>query len=81
VNEETGETFYEVGINNKEAMPDPYSELRVQQVQEGLLSLTLYYEVRDPNNPGEFIFVSDDWVKFLHRDANYSEECRFVNKC
>jgi hypothetical protein len=80
-NEETGESIYQVGINNKEAMPDPYSELRIQQVQEGLLSLTLFYEVRNPNNPDEIIYISDDWVKFVHRDANYAEECRFANKC
>jgi hypothetical protein len=80
-NEETGENFYEVGINNKEALPDPYSEMRVQQVQDNLLSLTLYYEVRNPNNPDEIMYFSDDWVAFLHRDANYAEECRFANKC
>ena len=80
-NEETGESVYQVGINNKEAMPDPYSEMRVQLVQDDLLSLTLYYEVRNPNNPDEIIYTSDDWVKFLHRDANYAEECSFANKC
>ena len=72
---------YTVGINNKEAMPDPYSELRVQEVQEGLLELTLYYEVVDPDNPGEYLIISDDWVKYKHRDSNYAEECSFVNKC
>ena len=81
VNEETGERIYRVGINNREAMPDPYSELRIQQVQDNMVSLTLYYEVPDPSNPGEILFISDDWVHFLHQDANYAEECRFANKC
>lgn len=78
---ESGEVRYGVGINNKEAMPDPYSELRVEEVQDGLLSLVLYYEVADPDNLDEILFSSDEWEKFKHRDSNYAEECRFANKC
>ncbi|MDX1413715.1 MAG: cytochrome b N-terminal domain-containing protein [Candidatus Promineifilaceae bacterium] len=78
---ESGELRYSVGINNQEAMPDPYSELRVTDAQKNLLELVLYYEVVDPENPDEFLFLSDDWVKYKHRDSNYAEECGFVNKC
>ncbi|MFN2107649.1 MAG: cytochrome b [Candidatus Promineifilaceae bacterium] len=78
---ESGENRYVVGINNKEAMPDPYSELRVEQIQDGLLKLTLYYEVANPDNLNEILNTSDDWVKYKHIDSNYAEECRFANKC
>jgi quinol-cytochrome oxidoreductase complex cytochrome b subunit len=78
---ESGEKRYGVGINNKEAMPDPYSELRVEEVQEGLLELNLYYEVANPDNLNEILNISDDWVKHKHIDSNYEEECRYVNKC
>ena len=78
---ESGEKRYGVGINNKEAMPDPYAELRVTQAQENLLRLALYYEVSDPENPSELLTVSDDWVKFKNEFSNYAEECRYANKC
>lgn len=78
---QSGAKQYLVGINNREAMPDPYAELRVKEAQEGLLELRLYYEVADPENPGEYLNISDDWVKFKHRDSNYAEECSFANKC
>jgi hypothetical protein len=78
---ESGEKRYGVGINNKEAMPDPYSELRVEEVQEGLLELILYYEVANPDDLNEILNISDDWVKHKHIDSNYEEECRYVNKC
>jgi hypothetical protein len=77
----TGEKRYGVGINNKEAMPDPYSELRVEEVQDGLLELNLYYEVANPDDLNEILNISDDWVKHKHIDSNYEEECRFFNKC
>ena len=77
----TGEKRYGVGINNKEAMPDPYSELRVDEVQDGLLELNLYYEVANPDDLNEILNISDDWVKHKHIDSNYEEECRFFNKC
>ncbi len=77
---ESGEVKYTVGINDKTAMPDPYSELRIKELQEGLVEMNLYYEVVDPNNPGEFLLLSNDWVQFIHRDANYAEECQYVNK-
>ncbi len=78
---ESGENKYTVGINNKEAMPDPYTELRVREAQDGLLELNLYYEVTDPDNPAEYLLLSDDWIKYKHRDSNYAEECSFANKC
>ncbi len=78
---ESGEKKYTVGINNKEAMPDPYTELRIQEAQDDLLELNLYYEVPDPENPGEYLFISDDWIKYKHRDSNYAEECSYANKC
>ncbi|NCF66631.1 MAG: hypothetical protein GWP61_11695 [Chloroflexi bacterium] len=78
---QSGQQVYTVGVNDKEAMPDPYAEMRVQEVQEGLLELRLYYEVVDPQNPGEYLILSDEWVKFKHRDSNYEEECSFANKC
>jgi quinol-cytochrome oxidoreductase complex cytochrome b subunit len=78
---ESGDKKYTVGINNKEAMPDPYAELRVQEAQEGLLELNLYYEVTDPDNPGDYLLISDDWIKYKHIDSNYEEECSYANKC
>jgi hypothetical protein len=78
---ENGEKQYTVGINNREAMPDPYSELRIREAQADLLELVLYYEVEDPDNPGEYLMISDDWVKYKHRDSNYAEECSYPNKC
>lgn len=77
---ESGDVRYTVGINNKTAMPDPYAELRVTQIQDDLLELRLYFEVVDPNNPEEFLILSDDWVKYRHRDSNYAEECTYLNK-
>ncbi len=73
-----GSLKYTVGINNKEAMPDPYAELRIKEAQEGLLELNLYYEYEDS---GGELRISDDWIKYKHRDSNYEEECRFANKC
>jgi quinol-cytochrome oxidoreductase complex cytochrome b subunit len=78
---ESGDKKYTVGINNKEAMPDPYAELRVKEAQDGLLELNLYYEVTDPDNPGEYLMISEDWIKYKHIDSNYDEECSFANKC
>lgn len=65
-----GKKKYTVGIDNKEAMPDPYAELRVKEAQEGLLELNLYYEYVDSN--GE-LTVSEDWIKYKHLDSNYEE--------
>ncbi len=78
---QSGEKKYTVGINRKEAMPDPYSELRVKVAQDGLLELVLYYEVANPEVPGEYLIISEDWIKYKHRDSNYAEECSFANKC
>lgn len=77
---ESGEKRYSVGIDNKTAMVDPYTELRIKEAQEGLVEMVLFYEVADPDNPGEFLILSDEWVRWVHRDANYAEECTFVNK-
>lgn len=78
---DSGELRYTVGINNNEAMPDPYAEMRVKSVQESVLELQLYYEVVNPDNPDDYLFLSDEWIKFKHRDSNYEEECSFANKC
>ena len=61
-------------------MPDPYAELRIEEFQPDLLKLTLYYEVIDPDNPGEFLVNTADWVSYRHADSIYEEECRFINK-
>ena len=61
-------------------MPDPVAELRVKEIQPDLLELRLYYEAVDPQNPDELLVLSDDWVRYLHRNANYAEECSYVNK-
>ena len=61
------------------AMPDPYAELRITQVQEDLRELTLYFEAADPNNPDEFLIQTTTHA-FRHAESNYEEECRFMNK-
>ncbi len=60
-------------------MPDPYTELRVEEVQDGLLSLTLIHEVPNPDNPDE-LMIQSKWTSYRHADSNYEEECRFFNK-
>ena len=60
-------------------MPDPYAELRVEEIQPNLLRLTLHYEVTNPDDPEELL-VNTDWISYRHADSNYEEECRFANK-
>jgi hypothetical protein len=62
------------------AMPDPYAELRITQEQDNMVRLTLIYEVVDPQNPEEFLILSDEAVSFRHEDSLYEEECLFLNK-
>lgn len=83
VNPETGEL---VGIRYstllaRNAMPDPYAEMRIEQIQESLARITLHYEVADPENPDVLIIGSgSDYVGYRQADSNYEEECRFANK-
>jgi len=63
------------------AMPDPFATLRITQEQANMVRLTLHFEVRDPNNPDEFLINSGDSIyAFRHKDSFYEEECRFLNK-
>ncbi len=61
------------------AMPDPYAELKITQVQEDLVKLSLFFQVVNPVNPGEMLIDNtiNDW---RHADSFYEEECRFFNK-
>ncbi|MCP5101468.1 MAG: hypothetical protein GY943_38470 [Chloroflexi bacterium] len=60
------------------AMPDPYAELRIEQVQESMVQLSLFFQVFDPDTGDELInTITTDW---RHEDSFYEEECRFVNK-
>jgi quinol-cytochrome oxidoreductase complex cytochrome b subunit len=61
------------------AMPDPYAELKISQVQEDLVKFTLLFRVTDPANPDELLIDTEvyDW---RHADSFYEEECRFYNK-
>ncbi|MCA9927778.1 MAG: cytochrome bc complex cytochrome b subunit [Anaerolineales bacterium] len=61
------------------AMPDPYAELKIEQVQEDMVKLTLFFQVTDPANPSEFLIDNEieDW---RHEASFYEEECRFFNK-
>jgi quinol-cytochrome oxidoreductase complex cytochrome b subunit len=61
------------------AMPDPYTELRIEDVQDGLRRMTLFYEVVNPDNPDEML-IDANWISYRHADSLYEEECRFVNK-
>jgi hypothetical protein len=62
-----------------DVMPDPYTELRIVDVQPGLRSLTLVYNVTDPLNPDQLL-TDTSWTTFIHQDSAYSEECQFANK-
>ncbi len=83
VNPETGElvSIRYSTLLARNAMPDPYAEMRIEQVQESLVRLTLHYEVADPENPDILIIGSgSDYVGYRQADSNYEEECRFSNK-
>ena len=60
-------------------MPDPYAELIVAPFQEGLSKLTIPIEAKDPKSVDEFLYFLD-WEGFRHDDANYEEECTYINK-
>jgi quinol-cytochrome oxidoreductase complex cytochrome b subunit len=63
----------------EDVMPDPFTELRIVDVQPGLRALTLVYNVVDPQNPDQ-VLTDTEWTAFIHQDSAYSEECRFANK-
>lgn len=60
-------------------MPDPYTELRIEDVQEGMRRMTLFYEVTHPDRPDELL-INTEWVSYRHADSLYEEECRYANK-
>lgn len=60
-------------------MPDPAAKLIIEPYQEGLVKLILHIEAEDPDNPGEFLNFLD-WEGYRHEDANYEEECTYINK-
>ncbi len=62
------------------ALPDPTkAQLIIEQVQDDMVKLTLFFQVPDPENPGELLIDTKtyDW---RHADSFYEEECRFINK-
>jgi hypothetical protein len=61
------------------AMPDPYTELRVEDVQPNLRRMVLHYEVANPDNPDE-LMIDSEWVIYRHAGSLYEEECRYANK-
>ena len=62
-----------------DAMPDPYAQLEIIEVQPNMKEMLLTYEVVDPDNPNELL-VDSFWSSFRHAFSNYEEECRFLNK-
>ena len=60
-------------------MPDPYAELKIEQVQEDMVKLTLFFQVTDPADPSKFL-IDNKIVDWRHADSFYEEECRFFNK-
>ena len=60
-------------------MPDPYATLAIESYQEGLTKLIIHIEALNPENPDENLYFLD-WVGFRHEDANYEEECTYINK-
>lgn len=61
------------------AMPDPYAELRISQIQPDMVEFTLFFQASNPENPEEFL-INTETHDFRHRDSFYEEECRFINK-
>jgi len=61
------------------AMPDPYAELKIEQVQEDMVKMILFFQVTDPADPSKFLIDNEieDW---RHEGSFYEEECRFFNK-
>lgn len=65
----------------RNAMPEPYAEMRIEQIQETLMRITLRYEVVDPENPDMLLIGSgSDYVGYRQSGSNYEEECRYANK-
>ena len=60
-------------------MPDPYAKLVIEPYQEGLAKLIVHIEAEDPANAGENLYFQE-WEGFRHEDANYEEECTYINK-
>lgn len=60
------------------ALPDPYTEFRIEEVQENMVKFTLFFESIHPDT-GE-IFISNSTHDYRHADSFYEEECRFFNK-
>jgi hypothetical protein len=75
---ESGEKQYDNYFSTN-VMPDPYTELRIEEEQSGLRRMTLFYEVANPDNPDE-LTIDSNWVSYRHADSNYEEECRYANK-
>lgn len=61
------------------AMPDPYAELKIAQVQEDMVKLTLFFQVTNPANPSEML-IDNKIFDWRHEGSFYEEECRFFNK-
>jgi ubiquinol-cytochrome c reductase cytochrome b subunit len=56
-----------------DVMPDPVASLKIEQVQENLLALTVEIQVPDPQNPGS-LRADFHYTKHRHADAAYEEE-------
>lgn len=61
------------------AMPDPYSELRIVKIQDDLVEFLMYFEVENPDAPGELL-INTETHDYRHEHALYEEECRYFNK-
>jgi hypothetical protein len=75
---ESGEKQYSNYFTDN-AMPDPHTELRIEDAQNNLRRMTLFYEVVNPDNPDELL-IDGSWISYRHADSLYEEECRFFNK-
>jgi quinol-cytochrome oxidoreductase complex cytochrome b subunit len=60
-------------------MPDPYATLSIEPYQEGLKEMVIHIEALDPANSDEYLYFLD-WGRYRHDNANYEEECTFINK-
>ncbi len=75
---ENGDKVYDAGFQD-DVMPNPYVELEIEEIQPNLLRMILHFEVKEPDNPDEYR-IQTEWTAFRHADANYENECRYVNK-
>lgn len=62
------------------AMPDPYSELRIEQWQEDMVRLNIVYEVVAPENPDTLRIFSEEAIDYRNEHSLYEEECQYLNK-